>query len=219
MTKPLKILIADDHEVVREGVRTILESQAGWSIVGEAQNGADAVSKALETKPDIALLDISMPELNGLEAARQILKGLPDTQVLILTMHESDELVRELLAAGARGYILKTDARRDLVNAICFLSEGRPFFTSKVAEMVLNGFRQGRAPAKAEISVGDRLTARERQIVQLLAEGKTSKEIATALDISVKTADTHRANLMRKLNLHSLADIVRYAIRNKMIEP
>lgn len=219
MTKPLKILIADDHEVVRQGVRTIIESQPGWSIVGEAQNGLDAVNQALEMKPNIALLDISMPELNGLEAAKQIIKGLPDTQVLILTMHESDELVRELLAAGARGYILKTDARRDLVNAIRFLSEGRPFFTSKVAEMVLDGFRQGRAPAKAEISVGDRLTARERQIVQLLAEGKTSKEIATVLDISVKTADTHRANLMRKLNLHSLADIVRYAIRNKMIEP
>ena len=219
MIKPLRILIADDHEVVRQGVRTIIEAQAGWSIVGEAQNGSDAVSQCLELKPDIALLDISMPELNGLEAAKQILKHLPDAQVLILTMHESDELVRELLAAGARGYVLKTDARRDLVNAIRFLSEGRPFFTSKVAEMVLEGFRQGRAPAKTEISVGDRLTSRERQIVQLLAEGKTSKEVATALDISIKTADTHRANLMRKLNLHSLADIVRYAIRNKMIEP
>ncbi|HVB29742.1 MAG TPA: response regulator transcription factor [Terriglobia bacterium] len=219
MTKPLKILIADDHEVVRQGVRTIIESQAGWTIVAEARNGSDAVSQALETQPDIALLDITMPELNGLEAAKQILKQLPGTQVLILTMHESDELVREVLAAGARGYVLKTDARRDLVNAVRFLSEGRPFFTSTVAEMVLEGFRHGQAPAKAEIAVGDRLTSRERQIVQLLAEGKTSKEIATALDISTKTADTHRANLMRKLNLHSLVDIVRYAIRNKMIEP
>lgn len=219
MTRNLKILIADDHEVVRQGVRTIIESQADWTVVAEAQNGADAVSRALELKPDIALLDITMPELNGLEAAKQILKQLPETQVLILTMHESDELVREVLAAGARGYVLKTDARRDLVNAVRFLSEGRPFFTSKVAEMVLEGFRHGTAPAQTEIAVGDRLTARERQIVQLLAEGKTSKEVATALDISVKTADTHRANLMRKLNLHTLADIVRYAIRNKMIEP
>lgn len=219
MTKPLKILIADDHEVVRQGVRTIVELQAEWTIVAEACNGADAVSRALETQPDIALLDITMPELNGLEAAKQILKQLPGTQILILTMHESDELVREVLAAGARGYVLKTDARRDLVNAVRSLSEGRPFFTSKVAEMVLEGFRHGGTPAKAEIAVGERLTAREREVVQLLAEGKTSKEIATALDISVKTADTHRANLMRKLNLHSLADIVRYAIRNKMIDP
>jgi DNA-binding NarL/FixJ family response regulator len=217
--KPLRILIADDHEVVRQGVRTILESQSGWSVVAEAQDGLHAVDQAQETKPDIVLLDISMPQMNGLEAAKQILKLLPDTQVLILTMYESDELVREVLAAGARGYVLKTDARRDLVNAVRSLSEHRPFFTSKVAEMVLEGYRQRNAPAGADISVGDRLTSRERQIVQLLAEGKTSKEIATALDISIKTADTHRANVMRKLDLHSLADVVRYAIRNKMIEP
>jgi DNA-binding NarL/FixJ family response regulator len=219
MIRPLKILIADDHEIVRQGVRTIVESQAGWSIVAEVGNGLDAVTQALEIKPDVVLLDISMPELNGLEAAKQILRQLPETQVLILTMHESDELVREVLAAGARGYVLKTDAKRDLVNAVRSLSENRPFFTSKVADMVLEGFRHGQLPAKPEVPAGDRLTSRERQIVQLLAEGKTSKEIATALDISTKTADTHRANLMRKLNLHSLADIVRYAIRNKMIEP
>lgn len=212
-------MIADDHEVVRQGVRTIVESQAGWSVVAESQDGLEAVKQAREKKPDIALLDISMPQLNGLEATRQILKQLPETQVLILTMHESDELVREVLSAGARGYVLKTDARRDLVNAIRSLSERRPFFTSKVAELVLQGYRQRNAPAGAEISTGDRLTSRERQIVQLLAEGKTSKEIATALDISIKTADTHRANIMRKLDLHSLADVVRYAIRNKLIEP
>ncbi len=219
MTKPLRILIADDHEVVRQGVRTIAESQAGWSVVAEAENGLEAVSQALEVKPDIVLLDISMPGLNGLEAAKEILKQLPETQVLILTMHESDELVREVLAAGARGFILKTDAKRDLVDALRSLSERRPFFTPKVADMVLEGFRQQRAPANTEIAISDRLTSRERQIVQLLAEGKTSKEIATVLDISIKTADTHRANVMRKLDLHSLADVVRYAIRNKIIEP
>lgn len=217
--KSLRILIADDHEVVRQGVRTIVEAQSGWSVVAEAQNGLEAIRQAQEMKPDIALLDISMPQLNGLEATRQILKLLPETQVLILTMHESDELVREVLSAGARGYVLKTDARRDLVNAIRSLSEHRPFFTSKVAEMVLEGYRQRSAPVEVEIPSGDRLTSRERQIVQLLAEGKTSKEIATALEISIKTADTHRANIMRKLDLHSLADVVRYAIRNKMIEP
>ncbi len=219
MVKPLRILIADDHEVVRQGVRTILETQSGWTVVAEAQNGLDAVEHAQKTQPDIALLDISMPQLNGLEAAKKILDLLPETQILILTMHESDELVREVLSAGARGYVLKTDAKRDLVNAVRSLSERRPFFTAKVAEMVLEGYRQRSAPAGTEITSGDRLTSRERQIVQLLAEGKTSKEIATALDISVKTADTHRANVMRKLNLHSLADVVRYAIRNKMIEP
>jgi DNA-binding NarL/FixJ family response regulator len=217
--KQLRILIADDHEVVRQGVRTILESQSEWSVVAEAQNGLEAVDRARETKPDIALLDISMPHLNGLEATKQILGQLPETQVLILTMHESDELVREVLAAGARGYVLKTDAKRDLVSAVRSLSEHRPFFTSKVAEMVLEGYRQRGVPAGTDISLGERLTSRERQIVQLLAEGKTSKEIATALDISIKTADTHRANVMRKLDLHSLADVVRYAIRNKMIEP
>lgn len=219
MNNGLRILIADDHEVVRQGVRTIVESQPGWNVVAEAQNGFDAVRQTLDLKPDIVLLDISMPELNGLDAAKQILKQLPETQVLILTMHESDELVREVLAAGARGYVLKTDAKRDLVSAVRSLSEHRPFFTSKVADMVLDGFRQKAAPAQEEVPNGDRLTVRERQIVQLLAEGKTSKEIATALDISVKTADTHRANVMRKLDLHSLADVVRYAIRNKIIEP
>jgi len=219
MEKPLRILIADDHEVVRQGVRTIVEAQSGWTVVAEAQDGLEALQKAREAKPHIALLDISMPKLNGLEATKQILSLLPETQILILTMHESDELVREVLSAGARGYVLKTDAKRDLVNAVRSLSEHRPFFTAKVAEMVLEGYRQRSAPAGTEITSGDRLTSRERQIVQLMAEGLTSKEIAKALDISIKTADTHRANVMRKLDLHSLADVVRYAIRNKMIVP
>ena len=215
----MRILIADDHEVVRQGVRAILETQPGWSIVAESENGLDAVEQAQQTKPDIALLDISMPMLNGLEATKQILKVNPEIQVLILTMHESNELVQDVLAAGARGYVLKTDAKRDLVNAVRSLSERRPFFTSKVAEMVLEGYRQRGAPMGAEISIGERLTSRERQILQLLAEGKSSKEVATALEISVKTAETHRANIMRKLDLHSLADLVRYAIRNRIIEP
>jgi DNA-binding NarL/FixJ family response regulator len=217
--KPLRILIADDHEVVRQGVRAILETQPGWSIVAETGDGLTAVEEAQKVRPDIALLDISMPQLNGLETTRQILKVLPETQILILTMHESNELVQDVLAAGARGYVLKTDAKRDLVSAVRSLSEGRPFFTSKVAEMVLEGYRQRGGPAGVTVSAREQLTSRERQIVQLLAEGKSSKEIASALDISVKTADTHRANIMRKLNVHSLADLVRYAIRNKMIEP
>lgn len=219
MKKPLRILIADDHGVVRQGVRTILEAESGWSVVAEAGNGLDAVRQAREMKPAIALLDISMPQLNGLEATRQILKELPETQVLILTMHESDELIREVLSAGARGYVLKTDAQRDLVSAVRSLSEHRPFFTSKVAEMVLEGFRQRGSAAKTKVAASERLTSRERQIVQMLAEGKTSKEVATALDISIKTADTHRANIMRKLDLHTIADVVRYAIRNKLVEP
>lgn len=217
--KPLRILIADDHEVVRQGVRSILQLQPEWSIVAESENGLDALEKARETAPDIALLDISMPQMNGLEATKQILKLHPETQVLILTMHESNELVQDVLAAGARGYVLKTDAKRDLVNAVRSLSEGRPFFTSKVVEMVLQGYRHRGQPGDAHLSARERLTARERQVVQLLAEGKSTKEVAAALDISIKTAETHRANIMRKLDLHSLADIVRYAIRNKMIEP
>jgi DNA-binding NarL/FixJ family response regulator len=216
--RPLRILIADDHEVVREGVRAILEAQPGWSIVAESENGLDAIEKARETTPDIALLDISMPQMNGLEAAKQILKLRPETQVLILSMHETNDLVQDVLDAGARGYVLKTDSKRDLVNAVRSLSEGRPFFTSKVAEMVLEGYRHRGEPVGDHVYFGEALTTRERQVVQLLAEGKSTKEIAVALEISIKTAETHRANIMRKLDLHSLADIVRYAIRNKMIE-
>jgi DNA-binding NarL/FixJ family response regulator len=221
MEPPVRILVADDHEIVRQGLRALLEAQAGWQIVGEAVDGREAVEKAKRLRPDIVVLDVSMPNLNGLEATRQIRKALPSTEVLILTMHDSEPLVREVLEAGARGYVLKSDAGRELMTALQTVHEHRPYLTSRVSEIVLDGFlRSGGgsdSPAPPPRSV--RLSPREREIAQLLAEGKSNKEVASTLDISVKTAETHRTNLMRKLDLHSISELVRYAIRNKMVEP
>ena len=214
----MRILVADDHEVVRQGVRTLLEAQPAWEVCGEAADGREAVEMTKRLKPDVIILDITMPNLNGLEATRQILKADPKARVLILTMHESDQVVREVLDAGARGYVLKSDAGRNLVAAVEALRLHNTFFTSKVAEMVMDGYRKA-APTKGETNPPDRLTPREREVVQLLAEGKSSKEVAVALDLSVKTAETHRANIMRKLDIHSVSDLVRYAVRNKIIEP
>ena len=215
----LKILIADDHEIVRKGLRAILEGQRDLEIVGEAEDGRRAVAMAKELNPQIVVLDLAMPSLNGLEATKQIMKARPQTKVLILTMQEADPLIRDVLDAGARGYILKTDAGRDLVTAVEALRRNKTFFTSKVAQMILDGFLKGDSHPHDAQNPGDRLTARQREIVQLLAEGKSSKEVAVALGLSVKTAETHRANIMRKLDCHSVSEIVRYAIRNKIIEP
>lgn len=216
--QPVRILVADDHEVVRRGIRAVLEVQPGCEVCGEAVTGREAVRKARRLAPDIVILDIGMPELNGLDATRQIRKALPHTEVLILTMHESEQVVREVLAAGARGYLLKSDAGRDLVAAVEALRSHKPFFTSAVAEQLLEDYLKTAArPGVAHSPT--RLTPREREIVQLLAEGKSNKEVAAALGISVKTAETHRTKIMRKLDLHSLSELVRYAIRNKIIEP
>lgn len=215
--KTLKILIADDHELVRKGLRAVLEGQSGWTICGEAVNGRQAVELARQLKPDVMVMDVTMPELNGLEATRQILKDRPKTEVLILTMHESEQLVAEVLAAGARGYILKGDTSRLLVAAIESIAEHKPFFTGTASEVVLGGYLRPGQPARKESRALPRLTAREREIVQLLAEGKSNKDVAVALGISVKTVDAHRANIMHKLNLHSVTDLVRYAIRNNII--
>lgn len=214
----LKLLLADDHEIVRQGLRSMLEAQRDCVVVGEAADGRQAVAMTKELNPDIVILDIGMPSLNGLEATRQILKIRPQTKVLILTMHESDSVIREVLDAGARGYILKTDAGRDLVSAVESLRRNKTFFTSRVSQMILDGFLKGDARPRDSESDGIRLTPRQREIVQLLAEGKSSKEVAVALDLSVKTAETHRANIMRKLDCHSVSEVVRYAIRNKIIE-
>ena len=212
-----RILVADDHEVVRNGIRSLLEAQPGWTVVGEAATGREALEKAKQLKPDVVILDISMPELDGLEAARRITKAAPQTEVLILTMYDSEQLVQEVLEAGARAYILKTDAGRELVTAVEALRQHKPYFTSKVSQLVLDGYLKGVQGLGKEKLVRDKLTSREREIIQLVAEGKSSKEIAAMLGISVKTVETHRSNLMRKLDVHSVSELVRYAIANKII--
>jgi len=213
-----RILIADDHELIRQGLRKVLEERPGWTVCGEAITGREAVAKARELRPDVVVLDVGMPELNGLEAARQIRRALPNTEVLFLTMHDSERLAQEALAAGARGYLLKTDLGDTVVTAVEHLSQHKPFFTSKVAELVLEGYLNP-GTAESPPTGGERLTPREREIVQLLAEGKSNKQVAAALGISVHTAETHRSNIMRKLGLNSMSELVRYAIREHIIEP
>ena len=214
----LRILIADDHEIVRRGLKSLLSSRPDWIVCAEASTGREAVALAAQHRPDIVTMDIAMPGLNGLEATRQIRKMLPKTNVMILSLHYSDELVREVLDSGARAYILKSDASRDLLNAVEALANNRPFFTSGAAQILIDGFCKP-ASAPEHPLMRKSLSAREREIVQLLAEGKSSKEVAVALGISVKTAETHRANIMRKLEMHSVSELVRYAVRNTMIEP
>lgn len=214
-----RILIADDFEVVRVGLRKVLGSRPEWEVCGEAATGREALNQVREKRPDLAILDISMPELNGLDAARLIRKEFPRTEVLVLTMHDTDRLVRDVLAAGARGFILKSDAGRVLVQAVEAVLSHRPFFTSKVAEMVLQGFLNPQDLVEGCGTQGNLLTPRERQIVQQVAEGKSSKELAKALGISVRTAETHRTNIMRKLKAHSTTELVRYAVRNQIIQP
>ncbi len=210
---PLRIFLADDHEVVRNGIRSVLITQPGWEICGEASNGREAVEKVAAMKPDVVIIDIGMPELNGLEATRQIIKTCETAKVLVLTVHESHQVVRDVLDAGARGYILKSDAGRDLIAAVQALQRNKTFFTSKVAELMLDSFLKGKPGIEKEI-----LTAREREVVQLLAEGKSTKEVAVALGLSVKTAETHRSNIMRKLDLHSVSELVLYALRNNIVQ-
>jgi DNA-binding NarL/FixJ family response regulator len=213
--KSVRILIADDHELIRRGLAVTLAEVPGWAIVGQAENGRRAVELAQSTQPDVVILDMTMPELNGLEAARQILADRPAVRVLILTAHESEQLVREVLNVGAQGYVLKSDAGKSLVAAVDALLDGRPFFTSKVARIVLDGFL--RSQEGVPVDAAQSLSPREREIVQLLAEGKSNKEVARALGITVKTAETHRGNIMRKMQFESLSDLVRYAIRNSII--
>lgn len=211
----LRILIADDHEVARSGIRSLLESHPGWEVCAEARDGREAVEYAGQLKPDVLLLDIGMPNLNGLDASRQILASMPEACILILTIHDSEQVVREVLAAGARGFMLKSDAGRDLVAAVEALEDHRTFFTSRVAQMMLDGYLRPQEDSK--ISPQAVLTPREREVIQLVAEGKSTKEVALALNLSVKTAETHRTNLMRKLGLHSVADLTLYAVRNGIV--
>ena len=213
----LRILLADDHDIVRRGLKDLLEQHVGWQVCAEAANGREAVELALQHRPHVAVIDLSMPELNGLEATRRIRQSLPDTEVLIFTMHESEELIREVLGAGARGYLLKSDAVRQLIPAVESLSQKKPYFAGRVSEVVLDGFLKG-GQVTLEGPTSERLTSREREIVQLLAEGKSNKQIAHLLDLSVKTVETHRTAAMRKLELNSLPDLVRYAVRMQIIQ-
>jgi DNA-binding NarL/FixJ family response regulator len=208
----MRILIADDHEVVRSGLRRILAAQPNWEVVAEAGDGKEAIIKAIEAKPDIAVLDYSLPRINGMEVTRQIRARLPKTEILIFTMHDSEELIQEVLRAGARGYLLKSDASRHLITAIESLVLHKPFFTAKVSEQLLATYL-----AQPERG-GSALTSRERGVVQLIAEGHTNKQIASLLNISLKTVETHRSAIMRKLALSSSASLVRYAIRNRLVE-
>jgi DNA-binding NarL/FixJ family response regulator len=215
---PVRLLIADDHEVVRHGVRAVLERQSGWAVCGEARTGREAVAKAVDLQPDVVILDISMPELNGLEATRQIRRLVP-TKILILTVHEADQLVTEVLDAGADGYVLKADAGRTLVAAIRALLTGGEFFTDRVHALAARRRTKPRRAVAVSGRASGRLTPREREVLQLLTEAKSNKEIGTALGITTKTAETHRSHIMTKLNLHSMSELVRYAIRNRIIEP
>ena len=212
----LRLLLADDHDIVRRGMKELLEEQIGWSVCAEAANGRTAVELALAERPNVAILDLSMPELNGLEATRRIKEALPETEVLIFSMHESEEVIRDVLDAGARGYLLKSDASRQLVAAVETLARHQPFFSGRVSEVVLGGFLK---PGQTQATpASTRLTSREREVIQLLAEGKSNKQIATVLDLSVKTIETHRTSAMHKLGLKSLPDLVRFAIRNQFVQ-
>lgn len=215
----LRILLADDHEIVRRGLCSLLQKHEGWEVCGEASDGREAVEMAKRLKPDVVILDIGMPHLNGLEATRQLLQHDPQFKVIVLTITDSDQVIREALDAGARGFVLKSDAARDLVSAVEALQSKRMFFTPRVNDLVLAGFlEKGHTVSRNEAPVLPVLTAREREVTQLLAEGKSSKEVATLLNLSTKTVETHRSNIMRKLDLHSIRDLVVYAIKNNIIQ-
>jgi DNA-binding NarL/FixJ family response regulator len=214
--KKLRILIADDHGLVRRGAREVLHSRRGWRVVGEAVNGREAVEKAKLLKPDVAVVDIGMPELDGVEVAREIRETVPNTKVLVLSMHESDQMVRRALDAGARGYLLKSDLTECLAKAVEAVAEGKRFLTPKVSEIVLEGFLKTSSQHQHR-RAGPRTTPRELEIIRLLAEGKTNKEIAAQLGITVRTVESHRAKIMLKLGLHSLAELIHYAMRHGII--
>jgi len=220
-TKPLspaklRILIADDHEVLRRGLRELLELRSDWHVIGEASNGTEALRLALKTMPDVALLDLFMPDMNGVEATRAIKRELPYTEVLIFTVNESEDLVRDALAAGARGYLLKTEPTRTVVAAVESLAGHNPFFSPQISKRLLTNYVQAHATTAAN---GHVLTVRERGVLQLLAEGRTNKAVSALLGISLKTVEPHRAAIMRKIEGQSIADLIWYAVRMKIVEP
>jgi two-component system response regulator NreC len=209
---PIRILLADDHEIVRTGLKALLE-QKGYGVVAEACNGIEAVRMAAKSSPDVAVLDLAMPMMNGIDAARELGKTAPKVPVVLLTMHTEDQYVLDALRVGIRGYVLKSEAATDLVTAINDVSEGRSYLSPRVSRAVVEAF------LNKNRSLDDPLSARERQVLQLVAEGKSNKEVASMLGISAKTAEAHRGRIMEKLNTHGTAALVRYAIRHGLIEP
>lgn len=214
----IRVIVVDDHEAIRTGLHVIVASMPGWEICGEAENGRNAVDLVERLKPAIVVMDMNLPELNGLEATRQIRKRCPETEVLAFTGLEEERLVRQLFEAGARGYILKTDNCETIQAALIALSQHKPYFNSQAEEILFARFLNGKENVSSGAEPG-RLTNREREIVQLIAEGKSNKEVAAALGVSVKTAESHRANIMKKLSLDSIAALVRYAILNNIVAP
>ena len=214
----LRLVVADDHALMRRGICDLLEAQPGWEVVAQAANGREAVNAVARTRPDVLVIDLAMPELNGLTAAREILRSFPRVEIVLLTMHNTDQTIREVLECGARGYVLKSDAEQDLVAAVKAVAQGKPFFTPNVAEVVLKGYlRQNARPETPDRM--QELTTRERQVVQLLAEGRGNKEVAVAMQVSVKTVEAHRSNINRKLSIRSTSELVRYAVRNAIVAP
>jgi DNA-binding NarL/FixJ family response regulator len=212
----ISILLADDHDLMRRGIRDLLESDPGLEVCGEASNGREAIELARRLKPDVAVLDLTMPEMNGLEAIRQLRRELPQTELLVFSMHDSEELIREVFAAGARGYVLKSDAALYLDEAVKSLSQHKPFFTDRISEAILSSLV---GSTTSHVGAADHpLSSREREVLQLLAENKSNKEIATTLGISVRTVETHRRSIMKKLKISSIVELVHYAIRNGLVE-
>ena len=214
----LRILIADDHEMIRQGLRRTLEQREEWQVCGEAATGREAVELAKNLVPNIVILDLTMPELNGLEATRQIKKMLPNAEILIFSIHESTELTHHVLEAGARGYLLKSDIGKHVISAVEALAEHKPYFTWSVSKTMLDAYLRPGNPMTVKVEPFSELTPREREIIQLLGEGHSNKAISARLGISVKTVETHRAAIMRKLSINSIAQLVRYAIRNRIVE-
>lgn len=213
----VRILVADDHDLVRCGVRSLVEAQPGWQVCGEATSGADAAAEAERLLPDVAILDAMMPRVDGLAATRLIRARTPATEVLVFTMWETDEVVADVFASGARGFVLKTDPSRHLVAAIEALARHASYVTPTVSDALARSARGPRTPGRSP--GGSPLTSREREVARLLAHGRANRDVATALGISVKTVESHRANLMRKLELASIVDLVRYAVRNRLVDP
>jgi DNA-binding NarL/FixJ family response regulator len=210
-----RILVADDHPIFRFGLCSLLKSHQGWEVCGEAADGRDAVQKCRQLKPDLLILDICMPKLNGLDAARQILKHNPEQVILVLTAVDSEQVIRECLEAGIRGWVFKSDPAEDLITAVEALQRQKTIFSSRVSDLIIDGYKRYRAsPAPDNVKP---LSPREREVVQLVSEGKGSKEIATILNVSLATAETHRSNILRKLRLHSIAELVLYAVRNGIV--